>query len=441
MFCRKCGEKLRPADRFCSRCGEPAGNPETGETPIIPEPPKDLVWNVTGFPKEGKETKTPDLDMEWKPDPSEGPVSEGTHPPSEELIESDRDPDIEELQQRLDAEIEKINRQNLLREEALARAREEKALQDRNPQEDTPPPPTTEMVAEAPEEPAREILQEASIQNTKAEPEVVTAAAAPDDKFAQIFIDDEEEEKEKKKFTFGKFLLILLLLLVLAEATFLGLRAAMPDNPYVQAADKQMAAVVETVKSWFEPKEGEPPAAEDPVLEEEEQQEPEPSTAQEPAAEVPAAEPDPYPTNKNIQDIRENPELKYISGKNYGLADINTSLPVTESTEEVINTIVAYDSAWIDYVNNGDKGVIEYTAQGSKAQQNTLSFSKVGKINEVFNLLEIGEVRKGTKGYYVWVREEIEITENNRTTNKAYRWIYQVAPSDTGMKIVNYFPY
>ena len=72
---------------------------------------------------------------------------------------------------------------------------------------------------------------------------------------------------------------------------------------------------------------------------------------------------------------------------------------------------------------------------------NTLSFSKAGKINEVFNLLEIGEVRKGTKGYYVWVREEIEITENNRTAAKTYQWIYQVAPSDTGMKIVNYFPY
>ena len=431
MFCRKCGEKLRPADRFCSRCGEPAGNPETGETPIIPEPPKDLVWNVTGFPKEGKETKTPDLDMEWKPDPAEGPVSEGTHPPSEEMYQSDGDPDIEELQQRLDAEIEKINRQNLLREEALARAREEKARQEE------PPPP----VAEAQEEPSGESLQDAGIQNTKAEPEVVTAAAAPEDKFAQIFIDDEEEEKEKKKFTFGKFLLILLLLLVLAEAAFLGLRAALPDNPYVQAADKQMAAAVETVKSWFEPKEGEPPATEDPVLEEEEQQEPEPPIAQEPKAEEPAAEPDPYPTNKNIQAIKENPELKYISGKNYGLADINTSLPVTESTEEVINTIVAYDSAWIDYVNNGDKGVIEYTAQGSKAQQNTLSFSKAGKINEVFNLLEIGEVRKGTKGYYVWVREEIEITENNRTAAKTYQWIYQVAPSDTGMKIVNYFPY
>ena len=56
-------------------------------------------------------------------------------------------------------------------------------------------------------------------------------------------------------------------------------------------------------------------------------------------------------------------------------------------------------------------------------------------------MLEIGEVRKGTKGYYVWVREEIEITENNRTAAKTYQWIYQVAPSDTGMKIVNYFPY
>lgn len=432
MFCRKCGEKLRPADRFCSRCGEPAGNPETGETPIVPEPPKDLVWNVTGFPKEGKETKTPDLDMEWKTARREQPVSEEAQALPEEAYDGDRDPDIEELQQRLDAEIERINRKNMLREEALTRAREEKARQE----------DALSSVAETPEENPEGFQQGTGIQNTEVEPVVVTAAAAPDNKYAQIFIEDEEEEKEKKKFTFGKFLLILLLILVLAEAAFLGLRAALPDNPYVLAADEQMAAAVKTVKSWFEPKEPAPSAGEDPVPEEEERPEPEPSIAKEPPEEEePAAEPDPYPTNKNILAIRENPELKYISGKNYGLADINTSLPVTESTEEVINTIVAYDSAWIDYVNNGDKGVIEYTAQGSKAQQNTLSFSKAGKINEVFNLLEIGEVRKGTKGYYVWVREEIQITENDRTTAKAYQWIYQVAPSDTGMKIVNYFSY
>ena len=438
MFCRKCGEKLRATDLFCSRCGEPAGNPETGETPIIPEPPKDLVWNVTGFPKEGKETKTPDLDLEWKPGPNE-------EPPPGDTLEGESDPDIEELQQRLDEEIEKINRQNLLREEALARARAEKERQEEISQPE-PPPETVagtltaeDPVAEAPKETSGEDGPEPGIQNTKAEPEVVTAAAAPDNKYAQIFIEDDEEEekKEKKTFTFGKFLLILLLLLVLAEAAFLGLRAALPDNPTVQAADKQMAAAVETVKSWFEPKEAEPPAEEDPILEEPEQEPP----AEEPQAQEPPEKPDPYPTNKNIQAIQENPELKYISGKNYGLADINTSLPVTESTEEVINTIVAYDSAWIDYVNNGDKGVIEYTAQGSKAQQNTLSFTKAGKINEVFNLLEIGEVRKGTKGYYVWVREKIEITENNQTTAKDYQWIYQVAPSETGMKIVNYFSY
>ena len=85
--------------------------------------------------------------------------------------------------------------------------------------------------------------------------------------------------------------------------------------------------------------------------------------------------------------------------------------------------------------------MINFTAQGSPAQLNTLSFAKVGKIKENFISLEIGDIRKGENGYYIWVREKIELIENDVSEIRIYDWIYQVVEIENEMKIVNYFSY
>ena len=58
MFCVKCGEKLKASDRFCSNCGEPMGKTTDGESSVVLEPPKDMVWNIDGFPGSSKKIKT-----------------------------------------------------------------------------------------------------------------------------------------------------------------------------------------------------------------------------------------------------------------------------------------------------------------------------------------------------------------------------------------------
>ncbi|HVI39201.1 MAG TPA: hypothetical protein VM577_00950, partial [Anaerovoracaceae bacterium] len=180
-----------------------------------------------------------------------------------------------------------------------------------------------------------------------------------------------------------------------------------------------------------------------------------------------APAPDPNPTidknalissqmgnNINIQQVKANDALTYRSDRNYGLADINNSKPITNNIwqkpengdpvyydKSIVGTIIAFDSQWIDYVNGGSKGVLNLLKKDSKAYQNAANYSRIGKIKETFQLLEIGEIRQGTNGFYVWVHEELQITENRTTADKKYNWIYYLEPVDGKMQIVNYFKF
>ncbi len=65
---------------------------------------------------------------------------------------------------------------------------------------------------------------------------------------------------------------------------------------------------------------------------------------------------------------------------------------------------------------------------------------------EIFPSAQLGveedileQIRQGANGFYVWVHEEIQITENGTTTEKQYNWIYYLEPVDGQMKIVNYY--
>ena len=476
MFCKKCGKKLDLHDKFCNNCGESVSLEAVGEATIIPEPPKDLVWNVEGFPKD---KKVEDVIFDWKTD------SQG-----EDFVVDDfyiNENKNVSAQKLLDQELEKINRNNIAREEAILAAQaittaqtvstarrifseeirsdlEEIVKKTEKYKETKDLESPLDVALEGPSDVAAEvILEELSEANSgieaepdpepnpeskfeaesNPEPNPETAATANNDvetfnvpnktelKYDDIFAEEEEEPKRKGSF-FARFLLVLLILLIILEGAFMGFKYYMPDNPYFKIVDNKVTQAVLTVESWFQVKgpATETPKAEEPVIEE--------SVAKEPVVEEPA---NLFPENKNIKEISMNPDLVYVSGKDYGTADINKSLPALESTDQVIDTIVEYDSKWIDYVNSGDKGVLALTAPGSQAEKNAQTFTKAGKIKETFNSLEIGEVRKGTKGYYIWVREEIEILENNVNTTKVYNWIYQLTPVENQMKIVNYFSY
>ena len=184
------------------------------------------------------------------------------------------------------------------------------------------------------------------------------------------------------------------------------------------------------------------------------------------AASKPVVEPpDPNPTadknvlvtsqlgnNTNIQQVKANDALAWQQGKNYGIADLNNSKPIENNVwqtpengepvyfdQSVVGTVIAFDSQWIDYVNSGNKNVLELLKKDSEAYRKTANFSRIGKIKETFKLLEIGEIRQGADGFYVWAHEEIQVTENGKATDKKFNWIYYLEPQDGKMKIVNYY--
>jgi len=291
-----------------------------------------------------------------------------------------------------------------------------------------------------------------------------------------FLIGEGEEEGEKHKRSIGQILLIILAVILFVEIAILGIRYFAPESAASKAISNAQTQIFNTVAGWTEgikdlfsgndsnedkektgenedeanPDQGEQTSEEDPddvVIEN-------PAPDPNPVADKNALVSSQMGNNSNIKQVRSNEALAYQAGKDYGLADINNSKPITNNIwktpenaepvyydKSVVGTVIAFDSRWIDYVNEGDKSVFELLKKDSKAYQNAVNFSKIGKIKETFNLLEIGEIRQGSKGYYIWVHEELQIVESGKTTDKKYNWIYYLEPTDGKMQIVNYFKF
>ena len=155
--------------------------------------------------------------------------------------------------------------------------------------------------------------------------------------------------------------------------------------------------------------------------------------------------------NKNIKSVTANNALVYKNGVDYGISDLNNSKPITNNIwytdangvpvyydQEVVGTLIAFNSQWIDYVNDGNKAVLDLTKEGSDAYNNAVGFSKAGKVKEEFVSVEIGEIRQGEQGFYLWVAEEIKLVENGVTSTANYQWVYCMEPVGQEMKLVDY---
>lgn len=280
-----------------------------------------------------------------------------------------------------------------------------------------------------------------------------------EDPLAVIFDQEpivEKKEQKPKRLSFPKVLLIILIIALVAELVCLGIQQFAPQSSAAQAITKQQVMVVEQIKSWVDKIKGTESGAE--------QNQSSNSTPQDADVDVDEII---APTidkgiliannadkNTNIKWLVANDQLKYIEGKNYGVSDINNSKPMENCfwsksedgtvkyyDNEIVGTLMAFNSQWVDYVNDGNKSVLALTEVDSQAYKNAINFENAGKMNLTFNLLEIGEIRKGEKGYYVWCHTEVEISENATTTQSKYNWIYYLEPKDSGMKMINYYKF
>jgi len=156
--------------------------------------------------------------------------------------------------------------------------------------------------------------------------------------------------------------------------------------------------------------------------------------------------------NNNINEVRNNLDLKFDAAKEYDEGDINTSIPISDEVWKeiegktydyqtaLIKSLVQFNSKWIDYVNNNDPTVISLVEKESKAYKNVVNFNREG-IFEEFLLFEVGEIRKGEKGYYVWTHEKIKVVENGESKIKEYFWIYKLVEGEYDFFISNYYKY
>lgn len=289
---------------------------------------------------------------------------------------------------------------------------------------------------------------------------------------------DEDGEESRGKRNIWQILLIIIAIILAVEIAILGIRYFDPDSIASKAIGKAQTEIYNTVTGWAEgikdmfsgkaSEEGNktenkgqdvgkdnagetsPPAVGQPGVTEPDKTAPNPA----PMADKNALVTSQMGNNKNIEQVKANTALAYQSGKDYGIADLNQSKPIANNIwkapengepvyydKSVVGTLIAFDSKWIDYVNSGDKSVLELLKKDGKAYQNAAGFTKTGKIKETFKLLEIGEIRQGTKGFYVWTHEELQLTEKGKTTLKKYNWIYYLEPVEEKLQIVNYFKF
>ncbi len=279
-------------------------------------------------------------------------------------------------------------------------------------------------------------------------------------------------EESGQKRSIGRIVLVVIAIILAVEIIILGIRYFAPESLAAKMINDTQTRIIKVVSGWvdgisdmFSGNDSNNSDNAEGGIEDDDADEEGPDGKQPQGENRPVPDPNPMAdknalvssqlgNNINIEQVRANEALAYQLGKDYGQADINNSKPVTNNIwqtpengdpvyydKAIVGTVIAFDSQWIDYVNDGNKGVLDLVKKGSEAYRKAASFSKVGKIKETFKLLEIGEIRQGADGFYVWTHEEIQITEKGKTTNQTYNWIYYLEPVEGKMQIVNYFKF
>ncbi len=271
-----------------------------------------------------------------------------------------------------------------------------------------------------------------------------------EDPIEEILPHEEEIEKESTRISIVNVLIVIISIAVVLEGTILGVKYFFPDSSVAKIIDKDLKAVERYINSWFkddnqdknvedESKQGE--AKEDNLK----IQGPLPTDPQEMMKELIAV-------NRNIQNISFNDELKYDENKSYEDANIQNSVVIdtdiyreyedgrkTYLKPELAKLLVEFDSSWFDYGSKGDLKVFEYMKTESPIYLQSKSFSKAGQVTELFDSLEIGEMRKTEKGFYIWAKETIKVPEATGEIIKTENCIYYVEKDDQEeLKLVKY---
>jgi len=281
--------------------------------------------------------------------------------------------------------------------------------------------------------------------------DIVDMPENPDDTVNDLSFFDEEDDEEPEKSKAGKVILVIIILLLLIEFAILGIKHFAPDSKAAMFINDKLAQVADLFKGeegnigsdGDQDVEGgdDPDVDLEPIVDEREK----------PAADLTNVIASSGSANKNISSVTYSADAKYDADHKYNTTLLASSKPLESNflyvegdvnyyvDEEVVKTVIAYNSGWIDYVNNGDKAIFDVLKSGSDAWKNTEGFNSKG-ITKKFDSLKIGEIRTdGKDSYYVWANEVITTTKAGKTTTDEFNWVYHMELVDGKLLIVDYY--
>lgn len=157
--------------------------------------------------------------------------------------------------------------------------------------------------------------------------------------------------------------------------------------------------------------------------------------------------------DNNIVKVESNPNLKYDPQKDYGVADVNSSMPIMDNfwlesngirynyDATVVGTVIAYCSKWMGFVNKGDESVFSMLASGGAADQRAKVYKLEKGVHETMTSLQLGEIRKGANGFYIWTQQDITVVRGGQSQHKKQNYIYYMAPNGRAFQVIDYYPY
>ncbi len=311
------------------------------------------------------------------------------------------------------------------------------------------PEPEAPTEPEAPAEPEPTAEPEASTE-PESEPEpnpFDLIFGHPDEECGYGDADSDDEgadgEDGERKGGVLKALIIIAAILLGMELVLIGVQQLMPESGLAKFINKNLSGIVLQVgQSEKDEAPADDQATTDAAIEDEQA----------------VKEGTPFPLtqlvehaknfNTNIVTVKADKNLCYNPTETYKEERITESQPLEYniwyrdlnqtpiySDMAVADTLVKYNSLWIDYINSGDETVFTLIAPDSKVYSNCKKAS-VGASEKIMKELALGEIREVSGGFLVWDRETITTTsKKGEITTATYEMVYYLADINFELKV------
>ena len=122
------------------------------------------------------------------------------------------------------------------------------------------------------------------------------------------------------------------------------------------------------------------------------------------------------------------------------MSEIHSSYLVSDEVfYELKQIILDFDYKCVEYMNNGDMSVFMYLRPGTTAYNQQTEYKKNHPtIYEIMNNVDVVNARSDGNSYYLWVGEDMTVTENGITEHKIDHWVYKLERTSSGFVITDY---